>query len=230
MELILIRHAQPAWVKDDRGALDPELTERGHVQARHLAEAAKSWRRKPDLLWCSTATRSQQTAAPLGEALGLEVQTLQEVEEIRLPPDWENRELNVIHEAFVRAKKRTEAEWWDGIPGGETFRHFQERIPKHLEAALATVGVTPAERTGEAPLWNVEDSDRTVALVAHGGTNAVATSHMLGLPQVPWAWERFVMAHAAVTRLRASPIMGAFLFGLREHSDASHVPDGLRSR
>ena len=38
MELILIRHALPVRMEVTEGTADPHLDERGHAQARHLAE------------------------------------------------------------------------------------------------------------------------------------------------------------------------------------------------
>ncbi|MFM9084444.1 MAG: histidine phosphatase family protein, partial [Actinomycetota bacterium] len=37
MEIVLVRHAEPEWVKDGFNVDDPPLTERGHRQAEHLA-------------------------------------------------------------------------------------------------------------------------------------------------------------------------------------------------
>lgn len=233
MEILLIRHAQPAWVVDGRSVLDPELTPEGHRQAALLAESARAWRRPPTALWVSDAARAQQTAAPLAAALGLEPVTFPWLTEIRLPPDWEGAPAEGMRPIFARLKKRSVEEWWDGIPGGETFRDFHHRITSNLDAALGQVGARrladPADPL-QPPRYEIGDPELRVAIVAHGGTNSVVTSELLGLPAVPWSWERLVMAHAAFTRLKATPLLDAHIFGLREHSDAGHVPWDLRSR
>ncbi len=45
-----------------------------------------------------------------------------------------------------------------------------------------------------------------VAVVAHGGTNAVALTHLLDIRPVPWEWLRFESELAAFSVLQARPI------------------------
>jgi len=44
-----------------------------------------------------------------------------------------------------------------------------------------------------------------IGVVAHGGTNSVILTHLLGIPPVPWEWIRFETPLAAysVVALRA---------------------------
>ncbi|MCA9551295.1 MAG: histidine phosphatase family protein [Myxococcales bacterium] len=231
MEILLIRHARPGWVADGRGVLDPALTPEGEAQAQHLGEAVHAWRRKPKTLWVSPAARARQTAAPVARALGLEPVEHGWLEEIRLPPDWDGAAALDIRGHFATARSRTEAQWWAGIPGGESFHDFEARVTENMAAALGALGIRRRQGAdAEAPVYDLPEPDQVLAIVAHGGTNAVLTSYLLGLPMVPWAWERFVTEHASVTRLRAAPLLGGHIFGLREHSDANHVPGHLRSR
>ena len=37
MEIVLIRHGEPEWVRDGLNVVDPPLTERGHRQAERVA-------------------------------------------------------------------------------------------------------------------------------------------------------------------------------------------------
>ena len=39
MEIVLVRHAQPEWVRDGLNVVDPPLTPLGHRQAKHLGAA-----------------------------------------------------------------------------------------------------------------------------------------------------------------------------------------------
>lgn len=227
MEILLIRHAQPAWVVDGKSMLDPELTALGHQQAAMLAQAAKTWKRPPTELWVSNATRAKQTAAPLAEALGIEPVEHPWLLEIQLPSEWQDAPVERMRPVFEQLKTRTVSEWWEGIAGGETFTAFRDRITGGLAETLSG----RAERLeGELPRFRVADPEARIGIVAHGGTNSVLTSELLGLPHVPWSWERLVMAHAAFTRLKATEMLDAHIFGLREHSDANHVRADLRSR
>ncbi|MBK6684406.1 MAG: histidine phosphatase family protein [Deltaproteobacteria bacterium] len=227
MELIFVRHAQPEWVKDGRSVLDPPLTELGWTQARAVPEAAQRWK-PPTELWVSPTRRTQETAGPLAEWLGLAPNTLPFLEEMRLPREWDGAPADRIGHVLRTARERTLAEWHDGFPGGEGFLAFEGRISGGLKDAFGTLGIRP--RPEHPGLFEGPIGEARVVIVGHGGTNAVALSWLLGLPNVPWAWERFVQAHASVSRLKATPMLGGFVFGLREHSDVSHLPAGLRTR
>ena len=52
----------------------------------------------------------------------------------------------------------------------------------------------------------------------------------LGLEPTPWEWERFVLGHASVARLKAFPLGGTHIFSMRSFNDMEHLPDDLRSR
>lgn len=85
MNLLLIRHAQSAnnlLYAQTGGSVgrspDPVLTPLGHTQAQALAEFARrddTWQGLTHL-YSSLTTRAVQTAAPLAQALGLNVQGL----------------------------------------------------------------------------------------------------------------------------------------------------------
>ena len=42
MEIVLIRHGEPEWVRDGLNVVNPPLTDRGHLQAARLAEVLQS--------------------------------------------------------------------------------------------------------------------------------------------------------------------------------------------
>jgi probable phosphoglycerate mutase len=74
MELLLIRHGLPLRITDAEGPADPPLAEEGTAQADALA-AWLAGNGGVDAIWASPLRRAQETAAPLAEALGLEIQT-----------------------------------------------------------------------------------------------------------------------------------------------------------
>ena len=131
--------------------------------------------------------------------------------------------------AIRGGRQRPEPEWWDGPPGGESFRAFWTRVTEGLCRELETRGLA-AEPDEAQHLFRGERSERRILVVAHAGTNAVLMSRLLGLPPVPWAWERFGAMHTSVTRLRAQPLLGANVFSLRVFSDVAHLPKEMRSR
>ena len=68
--LLLLRHAKSAW--DDPGLDDHQrpLSKRGERSAKAMAEHIARKAPRPDLILCSTATRTRQTLAPLVKRLG----------------------------------------------------------------------------------------------------------------------------------------------------------------
>lgn len=230
MELIFVRHAQPEWVRDGSNVMDPPLTELGRVQARLLASAARQWQAPTEIL-VSPKVRTRETAEPLAKALDMEGHSVPFFEEIRLP-DWTETPAEVVHRALRQARDRPMSQWWDGMPGGESFRDFHKRIVTGLRALLEERGATrsPAEPHADLPgLWNIANTEQRLVFVGHGGSNAVALTYLLDLQPVPWEWERFLSQHASITIVRTRPIAGGHIFSLRSFSSVSHLPEDLRS-
>ena len=68
MEIVLIRHGEPEWVRDGLNIVDPPLTERGHRQAEKVAQALDG--EVFDEILISPLLRPRLTAAPLLAKLG----------------------------------------------------------------------------------------------------------------------------------------------------------------
>lgn len=230
MELVLVRHGQPAWYRPDgTGSNDPELTDLGHAQARRAAERLADTEDEPargdvDHLFVSPMVRAQQTAAPIAEALGLRPETRDWIAELGMPPEWEGSPQEVIEHAFITFQQRTRDEWWEGHPGGERLRDFHDRVGTGLRSLLAEIGVTPAD---EPAMWDVapvEPAVDRIAVVAHGGTNGAIIAHLLGAPPEPWVWDRFTMGHASFAVLVTVPVAGHHIWSLRGIGDGGHLP------
>lgn len=226
MEIFFLRHAQPAWTRDGRNVLDPPLTELGRIQARLLASESRQWPAPSELL-VSPKQRTRETATPLVESLGLEPRIIPFFEEIHLP-NWSETPAEVVDRTLREARGRPVEEWWDGLPGGESFRDFHERITSGLRALLAERGATRATEAHPA-VWHLDQPDQRLVLVGHGGSNAVALTYLLDLQPVPWEWERFVSQHASITRVRTRRIAGGHIFSLCSFSSVTHLPPDLRS-
>lgn len=223
MEILLLRHAQPEWNRDGLSQVDPGLTEKGRRQAALAAERLATERF--DELLVSTATRSQETAVPVRERHpDTPTEDRAWLHEIRMPGSWEGTPAEEVERAFVEARDRPREVWWEGMPGGESFRDFHARVTIGLEAELEEVGVTYDADLG---LWNVPREAPRLLMVAHAGTNSVVLGRLLGLQPQPWEWERFASNHASLTVLRSAPIGGAHIFSLQSFSDVSHFPPEL---
>lgn len=221
MELVLVRHAQPEWTRERISQVDPGLTDLGHRQAalaaRRLAGEAF------DHVLVSTALRAQQTARPLRDQL-VDTPCTDRfwLHEIQLPGSWADTPAEEVGRVLREARDRPRDEWWDGLPGGESFRDFHERVTTGLKEELGEYGV---HRKPDG-LWDVPGDELRLLLVAHAGTNSLVLGALLGLEPEPWEWERFASDHASMTLLRTTAIAGGHIFGLQSFSDVEHLrPD-----
>ena len=228
MEFVFIRHGQPQWSVDGMSQPDPVLTDLGHDQARRAAERLAQAPRPITEILVSPAQRSQQTAIPLAEATGLPPTTVDDLLEIQMP-NWENTPEETVQKLFVEARGRPPEDWWDGLSGGESFRTFHHRVTRGIQSILAERGISP-DAFQRPHLWDHAGDDRRIAIVAHGGTNSVALTFLLGVEPTPWEWERFLLAHASIARVRTIDLAGAHVFSLRAFNDQEHLPLDMRSR
>jgi probable phosphoglycerate mutase len=233
MELILVRHGQPAWsTPDRRNRNDPPLTDLGHAQAAlagaRIADPDDEPARGPvDHVIASPALRAAQTAAPIGAALDMAVDTHAWLLEIQNPPHWDGSPIEDIEAAYAEMKHRTREQVWDGLPGGEPIRAFHQRVTTGLHAYLAGLDVVPSDTVG---LWEVGPAaPQRVVAVAHAGTNSTIIANLLGAAPEPWEWDRFVLGHASVAVLRTTRMAGSHIWSLAGLGDAAHLPVDQRT-
>ena len=227
MDIVFIRHGQPQWAVDGISQTDPYLTELGHEQAGFSASRIAKANPQATELVVSPAVRAQQTAAPIGEFAGLEMVTIDDLIEVKMP-DWTGVTEEAVIDIFKTTKHRTPDEWWSGLEGGESFRAFHNRVTSCLDDLLAERGVTRDE--DDPSLWHNANDDARIVIVAHGGTNSVCLTHLLGVPPSPWEWEKFVLFLASFARVKVLPLAGAHVMSLRTFNDQDHIPMTHRSR
>ncbi len=227
MDIVFIRHGQPQWAVDGMSQANPYLTDLGHQQASLAAKRLAGDEILAAELVVSPALRSQQTAQPIGETTSLDLITIDDLVELKMP-NWEGVTEEKVIEIFRSTKDRTPDEWWDGLPGGESFRAFHDRVTAALDSLLAEHGVM--RDTKDRQLWRVDKDPGRLVIVAHGGTNSVCLTHLLGIDPAPWEWEKFVLFHASFARVKMIPLAGAHVPSLRTFNDQDHIPFDLRSR
>ncbi len=221
MQITLVRHAEPEWVRDGLSVDDPPLTERGHRQAALLAErlAGETF----DEVVVSPLVRARQTLDPLRARTGVAERIEHWLEEIR-NPIWHGTPAEKAEAAFKEDRARPARERWRGLDGGEPVRDFVARIREGAGLFLAERGIEPVtEDVEELPVWRVETPGARILAVAHAGTNASIVAYLLGLPPVPWEWERFVLNHASITRIEALQLGDGYTFSLSRLSDVEHL-------
>ena len=220
MELIFIRHGEPDWTPDGFARNDPGLTELGRLQARRVAEHLRSL--EVDHLWVSPAKRAQETVIPIAEALQMVPRQEDWLMEAAAP-DWQGKPATYIRDLILSGRTRSVAQWWEGLPGGESLTEFVARIGEGLDATLTELGAQVGQKREGLGLWQRLPREGRIVAVCHAGTTSAALTHLLGLPQVPWAWERFTVGHASATRLASAPIAQGAIFSLRSLGDERHL-------
>lgn len=224
IELVLVRHAQPAWARDGRAQADPGLTGQGRDQAALLAKRLAG--EQFDEVLVSTARRAQETAGRiLGQVTYDQLEHRSWLHEIMMPLAWDDTPAEEVGRVLRDARNRTRDGWWDGMPGGESFRDFHARVTIGLHNELAERGM----RRREDGLWDVSDKPYRALIVAHAGTNSVILGTLLGLAPEPWEWERFASTHGSLTQLSTTEIADSWIFRLDTFSDTAHLPNDLVS-
>jgi probable phosphoglycerate mutase len=143
-QVVLVRHGASAAAVPEQpfdlldGHADPALAPEGVAQARAMAERLRGEQFAG--VFVTPLRRTQETAAPLAELLGLEPVVVPELREVMLG-DWEGGKLR-IHAAkgdplFFRM---LEEERWDVIPNAEPMDAFAARVRRGLETIVEAVG------------------------------------------------------------------------------------------
>lgn len=226
IEIVLLRHGEPDWTPaGGLSVLDAALTTRGRMQAEAAAKALLPL--GLDALYVSPLRRAQETAEPIAKATGLELVTIEGLAEIGIP--LEGISQIEVDAFFRRAAQRRLGEHWSGWPGGESFRDFHTRVTGAIAALLGQHGVV-CESEDEFRVWRLPAQKRRIAVVAHGGTNAVALTHLLDIQGVPWEWNRFEMELAAYAVVQSRAVgMTGFVWSLQNFNEVDHLrAAGLR--
>jgi broad specificity phosphatase PhoE len=205
MRLLLIRHGEtPGNVL---GQLDtahpgPGLTELGERQAAALARSLAN--EEIDLLYASTLTRTQVTAAPLAAARGLDVEVLEGLREI------EAGSLEKLTDRESHLRYLTTVFSWSAgeldrrMPAGPSGHDFFERF----DASIAQIAAV-AEGSGNSA---------TAAVVSHGAAIRVWTGLRAANVEADFA-ARHVLANTGIVAVEGDPDAGWQLI----HWDGSPV-------
>lgn len=225
MELVLLRHAQPGWVDaSHRGVKDPGLTPVGFQKAAELAPTLG--RERFDSVLVSPYRRCQETARAVFPAeTGREIHTLDWLREITLP-DFSQQPAEQVSDFFRQAKNRPLASWWDGMPGGESFRDFHSRVTGGLLSHLEGLGVRRLrpDCQDDVHLFSIEPQAfrKRHLIVSHLGTTGLILSELLHLELVPWVWESFALDWNGVVRLETAAVADGYIFCLRSFNEWGH--------
>ena len=180
-EILLIRHGETEWNRREvfRGRADVPLSARGREQARLLGEALKG--SGVQAVYTSPLSRARQTAGPLADALGIEVQTDERLVDMSFGR-WESRpraevekEDPALYSAWLTEPQEFRA------PDGESLANVVARCwpamgeiaarHKGGRAAIVThrvvckVLLCSALGAGEAAFWRVRVDTASISIL-----------------------------------------------------------------
>lgn len=165
--LLLIRHAENDVMYRRLAGRIPQvhLNEKGREQAARLAQALE---KSPiQAVYSSPLERAVETAEPLAECRGLEVQLRPGLLEIDYG-SWQGKTYTQLKRTKLwQTMHRTPSQV--RFPDGEAFTEIQARVIAEFESLI----------NGTA---NSQDEDRVIAVVAHGDIVRLALAHFLTIP------------------------------------------------
>lgn len=161
--LLFARHGQTQASQDDVfcGTTEVPLTAKGREQAQCLAERLRQ--RAIDAVYCSPQGRARETAMPIAQALGREIQIRTALREMNFG-SWEGRSRAELTQEYPR-----EMAWWESgswmvrLPNGETQQEVITRAVLFLLELLAT------------------QAGKTILLVGHRTTTRLLLGHLLNM-------------------------------------------------
>lgn len=174
-----MRHGLPVRVEGAEGPADPVLTDEGRRQSERLAE----WlaHEHIDHLMSSTLRRAQQTAAPVGDRLGLGVELVQGLSEFDADADSyiPIEELRQTRDPrfFALVEGR-----WDELGSTVDPSAFADLVHTTIEGVIERF---PGQR---------------VAVVCHGGVINLYLGRILGAERHLW----FEPGYTSISRVAAS--------------------------
>ena len=178
---LLIRHGENDWVKSRRlaGRLPGvHLNEKGQTQAKQLAEELAAT--QITAIYASPLERAVETAEPLAQSKGLEIQIHPGLNEIDFGR-WAGKNLNDLRQGRQwKIVQGSPASF--RFPEGESFAEAQARVVKALKELSADYG----------------EKD-VVVCTAHSDLIRLAVAHFLGLALDNF--QRIRIAPASVTAL-----------------------------
>ena len=204
--LVMLRHGQTEYNAGSRmqGQLDTELSDLGREQAAAAAEVLA--KRQPLLIVSSDLRRALDTAVALGERSGQPVLVDTRLRETHLG-DWQGMTHLEVDAAAPGARLawRDNARW--APHGGES----------RVDVAARSMPLL-AELVADQTEWGVDEPERPVVLVAHGGLIAALTAALLALPVDNWP-VLGGMGNASWVQLSGHSQAGASLDGIRWRLD-----------
>ena len=135
MKLLFVRHGETDWNVENRiqGGTDTELNETGMEQARQLGQKLAEQKLMIANIYSSKLKRAHKTAQIVGELIGVDVESIDGLEEMNLG-QWEGMRWREVKESYSEEYE----EWYHNrryqqTPNGESYQELLERVIPALE-------------------------------------------------------------------------------------------------
>jgi len=179
MEVLWIRHGEPERIAPGTGVrADPRLTAAGREQAERLAEWLAV--EQVDAVLSSPLRRAIETAQPIADAVGREVEPFEGIVEYDVDSD---------HYIPTEELRVTKDERWTAMVEGR-WDEFGAELPEIFRARVDEAVNAIVDRF----------AGQRVAAVCHGGVINVAIGSVLGIAQPLW----FEPGYTSMSRMLAS--------------------------
>lgn len=162
--LIFVRHAEAEGNLNRRfhGWYDSKITEKGHKQAKKVAERLADI--PIDILYSSSLTRTLQTAQYIADIKQLPIIRTDKMKEIN-GGDWENKLFEDLPKLYPKENYTWENEpHLHQMPNGENTAEFYERLIKEVKSIIT------------------QNMGKNICIVTHGGAIRTMLCRFYGEP------------------------------------------------
>ncbi len=179
MEIVLVRHALPVRIDatPDGTAADPQLAERGFLQAERVVQALAV--DEVTALYTSPSRRARETAAPLEQALGMSAEVEPGIAEF----DSADSSYVPVEELKAAGDPR-----WESLMKGDLYSRGVDPVAFRARVVEAVERIVTRHPGGRAVLFS------------HAGAINAAAGHVLGQERTIW----FPPAYCSLTRIGAA--------------------------
>lgn len=223
MEIVLIRHAQPQWLVNDKYALNPGITPIGVKQG--VLSSTMFEKESMDEIWVSPLKRAQQTLEPFKEkSVSSQIATYEWLQEMM---DDEEKDLmsksdREIQEFFMQRNKKSFEESLSSYHGSY-MEAYSDNIITNLEENLKKRGIVSIDNKYDRVFNLKENNTEKLMIISHAGTMSVLISYFLNIPLYPWTWRKFLPRHAGHTVFKSTQISSGHFFRLKEFNNVSFM-------
>lgn len=200
MRLILVRHGETPWnvTLQYQGQANVPLNDRGRLQAARTAERLARY--GVSALYTSDTARAAETAAIIGEKLGMRATPMPELREIDVG-QWEGLTPEELYRRYPDHMAEYERDPARTVRlGGESYAQLQQRAL----AALNTI-------------FDAHSPGDVIVAVSHGGTIRALLCHVIGLELAYFG--KMWLDNGSLTEIR----YGSHGWRLVRLNDAAHL-------